>query len=78
MASLIEFIEQVGLENITCQTLHESITSVKNVRGGGSEVSFQTQEITASDFAYKLRKTAFIVWIDADRFDAALKELQGK
>ncbi|WP_436882817.1 hypothetical protein [Enterobacter asburiae] len=78
MASLIEFIEQVGIENTACQVLHECLTSAKSRKGGDTEVSFITREFTPSDMVGKSRKTAFIVWIDADRFDAALKELRDK
>ncbi|HHB7457089.1 TPA: hypothetical protein ACN7NB_002805 [Klebsiella pneumoniae] len=78
MASLIEFIEQIGLKNITCQVLHECLESAKSRKGGNTEVSFVTREFTPSDMVGKPRKTAFIVWMDADKFDAALMELKGK
>lgn len=78
MASLIEFLEAVGLENVTVQPLHQCMTSVSMKKGGGSEVSFMTTEIATSDAFGKLRRTAFIVWMDAEKFDAALEETKGE
>lgn len=78
MASLVEFIERVGLENVTCQVLHECLTSAKSRRGGDTEVSFVTREFTPADMFGKSHKTAFIVWMDASKFDTALTELKGK
>lgn len=78
MASLLEFLEIVGMENITCQPLHECMTAAQMKRGGDTEVKFITREITPSDLAGKMRRTAFIVWMDADKFDAALMEINGK
>lgn len=78
MASIIEFLNEVGLENITCQPLHQCMTGAATRKGGGTEVKFMTDAITPNDIYGKMRKTAFIVWMDADKFDSALKKLQGK
>ncbi|EIW7013794.1 hypothetical protein [Enterobacter bugandensis] len=78
MASLIEFLEAVGLENMTVQTLHQCITGVAMERKGGAKVSFLTNEITPSDAFGEMKRTAFIVWMDAKKFDAALEKTKGK
>lgn len=74
MASLIEFLEAVGLENVTVQPLHQCMTGVSMKRGGGAEVRFLTKEITVSDAFGKMTRTAFIVWMDTEKFDAALEK----
>ena len=78
MASLIEFLEAVGLENVTVQPLHQCITGVAMERKGGAKVSFLTNEITPSDAFGEMKRTAFIVWLDAKKFDAALEKTKGK
>ncbi|EOJ8425719.1 hypothetical protein ACM43E_001052 [Escherichia coli] len=78
MASLIEFLEAVGLENVTVQPLNQCITGVAMERKGGAKVSFLTNEITPSDAFGEMKRTAFIVWMDAKKFDAALEKTKGK
>ena len=78
MASLIEFLEAVGLENVTVKPLHQCITGVAMERKGGAKVSFLTNEITPSDAFGEMKRTAFIVWMDAKKFDAALEKTKGK
>lgn len=77
MASLIEFLTEVGVEDLTCQPLHACMTGSAMRKGGDTEVKFLTREITPADMVGKMRKTAFIVWMDAEKFDAALAKLQG-
>ncbi|WP_395166116.1 hypothetical protein [Klebsiella pneumoniae] len=78
MASLLDFLEAVGTENIACQLIHQCVTAAQIKRGGGTEVKFITCEITPTDLTGKMRRTGFIVWMDADKFDAALMDLEGK
>lgn len=78
MASLLEFLEVVGMESITCQPVHQCITGAQMKKGGETEVRFLTRGITPLDLTGKMRRTGLIVWMDADKFDAALKEINGK
>lgn len=78
MASLIELLEVVGLENVTVQALHECATGATMKKGGDTEVKFITGEITPGDMVGKMCRTALIVWMDAEKFDKALKEIKGK
>lgn len=77
MASLVQFLEAVGLKNVTCQPIHQCVTGAQMRKGGETEVKFMTREITPSDLTGKMRRTGFIVWMDAEKFDAALKGING-
>ncbi|HBQ3059776.1 TPA: hypothetical protein L7V77_001411 [Klebsiella pneumoniae] len=78
MASLKELLETVGMENLTCQIIHQCVVGAQLRRGGVTEVRFHTREITPTDLAGKMHRTGIIVWMDADKFDSALEEIGGK
>lgn len=78
MASLIEFLEAVGLENVTVQPLHQCMDGISMNKNGEAKVTFFTREISPTDVIGKISRTAFIVWMDAENFDAALKKTKGK
>lgn len=76
MASIIEFLEKVGVEKLTCQVLHESMTNANMGKRGETKVTFLTREITPTDLIGEMKKTAFIVWMNSEDFNEALKTIQ--
>ena len=63
--SLVKLLEEVGDDNIEYQTLHSSLTNAKQKKKD-TEVSFLTNQITATDVALGTGKKAIIIWVDSD------------
>lgn len=78
MPRLTELLNEIGDENLSFQTLHQSVTGAAKKRNGDTEVKFVATGIRPGDLYGRLKKTAVIVWMDADKFDAALLSLQNK
>ena len=71
MASISELINQIGDENVTVQALHQCMDSAQYSKGL-TTIKFKTDGLGATDLADN-KKTALIVWVDADQYNTALK-----
>ncbi len=74
MASLSELIEEIGNENVTVQTLHNSMDKA-DYNKGHTKITFGTDGLSPNDLVDN-KKTALIVWVDSDRFDKALSKFK--
>lgn len=70
MASLSELINQIGDENVTVQALHQCMDSAQYNKGL-TTIKFKTDGLGATELADN-KKTALIVWVDADQYNNAL------
>ncbi|EPZ5901326.1 hypothetical protein ACXQF3_001044 [Vibrio fluvialis] len=75
MASLSELIKEIGDENVTVQALHSCMESAQYNKGL-TTIKFKTDGLGATDLVND-KKTALIVWMDADRFNEALAKFKG-
>ncbi len=75
MASLSELIKEIGDENVTVQALHTCMDSAQYNKGRTS-IKFKTDGLGPTDLVDD-KKTALIVWMDADRFNNALAKFKG-
>ena len=76
MASISEFLDRVGIEHLTCQPLHQCMTGATMKKSGVVEIRFLTQELSPTDLMSDPRRTAWIIWMDSDRFNRAVAELR--
>lgn len=82
MASIIQFIEKVGLKNIKAQPLNHAVSGVK-VRENGATLTVETDVITSANLDFfgddislsKLGKSGVILWMDSEKFDEVVSEL---
>jgi len=75
--SLIDLVNTAGEENIGVQPLMPVVTNVRTRRGGGSDVTFQTDGLTPADLIGEPQKIGIVLWFDRDvwaKVQAALKE----
>ncbi len=82
MASIIELLEEIGVDNIGVQALHTCM-SKSDLGSKKSSLTIETDAITTGDAEFiegevKLKKTALICWVDGEKFDAALAKFNGK
>lgn len=82
MASIIQLLEEIGVDNIGVQTLHSSMSGSK-LGAKKSSITIETDAITTANSQFvggevKLDKTAVICWVDGDKFDVALAKLKDK
>lgn len=75
MASLSELIKEIGDDNVTVQALHTCMDSA-SYNKGLTTIKFKTQGLSATDLTLD-KKTALIVWVDADKFNDALEKFKG-
>ncbi|EKO3922817.1 hypothetical protein GCS56_000034 [Vibrio metschnikovii] len=75
MASLTQLISEIGDENVTVQALHQCLDTAKYNKGC-TTITFKTDGLEAMDLADN-KKTALIVWMDADKFNQALAKFKG-
>ena len=61
-------------ENVTVQYLSTALVNIKDKkRTGDTEITFATGEVSADSWL-KGNKTAIIVWVDRDEFNAAISK----
>jgi len=61
-------------ENVTVQYLSTSLVNIKDKKKTqDTEITFATNEVN-TDSWMKGRKTAIIVWVDIDEFNAAISK----
>lgn len=75
MASLTQLLNEIGDENLTVQTLHQCMDSAQ-FNKGLTTIKFKTDGLGAMDLVQN-KKTALIVWVEADKFDQALAKVKG-
>lgn len=76
MAGILKLLETIGEDNLKVQALHtcmEKATYTK--KNNETKVTFLTQE--PGPMALCEKKTALIVWVDADKFNSALAKVRG-
>lgn len=71
---LVGLIAEIGNDSITFQDLRGCITDVET-KGDESEVSFLTNELSATDLIKNSGKRGFVVWVDDDVFTKALSKV---
>ena len=66
--TIIELLEQVGLENVEVQPLLPNVTNINTNRAGVSKITFETKGTNATEIALgKCRKAALIIWIPVEK-----------
>lgn len=80
MASICDLLNEVGCDNIGYQDLGRCITSAKDKkRDKCTEISFCTEETNCNDIMRPIpKKKCLIVWIDIDKYNAALSKVTSK
>lgn len=74
MAKLSEIMQKIE-GNVKVQYLSDSCVAIKDKkRTGDTEITFATTEVNANSWCDD-KKTAIIVWVDKDEYNAAAKEL---
>lgn len=74
MAGIIELLSTIGEDNLKVQSLHTCMETAKyDGKKGETKVTFLTQEPGPMDLCEK--KTALIVWMDSDKFNSTLANL---
>ncbi|HFQ5370476.1 TPA: hypothetical protein ACGVAR_003040 [Vibrio vulnificus] len=78
MASLTQLINEIGDENVTVQALHMCLDTAKYDKGR-TTITFKTNVLGAMGAMDLVdqKKTALIVWMDADKFNQALAKFKG-
>ena len=64
--TLTDMIAVAGEENIGVQPLLPAVTNIKTRRGGGSNVTFQTDGLAPVDLVDEPRKVGIVLWFDRD------------
>lgn len=68
--SLIDMIEAAGgTEEIGVQPLLPAVTNISTRRGGGSNVTFQTDGLTPADLVGEPQKVGIVLWFDRETWD---------
>ncbi|HGF5096711.1 TPA: hypothetical protein ACF373_003854 [Vibrio parahaemolyticus] len=70
MESLTQLLNEIGDENVTVQALHQCMDSAQYNKGR-TTIKFKTDGLGATELADG-KKTALIVWVDADKYNNAL------
>lgn len=66
MSTVLEQLQQIGIENIRLQFLHECVSSM-DLKPEVSRVTFETSEITAENYRSDSMPYGILLWIDNDR-----------
>lgn len=65
---LSELIVAIGDENIVLQNLFECLTASKQVKRGGTELSFLTDQVNTTEIATdRFKKIGLVVWLPKDK-----------
>jgi len=75
--SLTDMIKAAGEENIGVQPLMPAVTNVRTRRGGGSDVTFQTDGLTPADLVVEPRKIGIVLWFDRDVWAKVKAAMEG-
>tara|TARA_R110000851_G_scaffold321887_1_gene487588 strand:- start:1550 stop:1783 length:234 start_codon:yes stop_codon:yes gene_type:complete len=63
--TILDLLDAVGVDNIEYQTLNNSLINAKQKKKN-TELTFATNQITATDVALGTGKRAIIIWVDSD------------
>lgn len=74
---ICDVLLQIGNENVSYQTLGNSMTGIKK-NGDDSEVSFLTTEITPESISCGTKRVGIVVWFDSGDYADAVKNLKSK
>lgn len=72
--TILDLLDAVGVDNIEYQTLHSSLINAKQKKKD-TELTFVTDQITATDVALGTGKRAIIIWVDGDVLSDAYKKV---
>jgi hypothetical protein len=65
--TIIELLAGVGVENVTVQNLLESMTNMRQTKGGTS-ITFMTDQVTAMQIMTDTdERIGIVVWLPKDR-----------
>lgn len=74
---ITELCRRVGDDNIKLQRLFESISNVRTNKRGDTSITFQTNQITATDFVNDNPKmVGFVIWMPKELVGKVRDELQ--
>jgi hypothetical protein len=77
--TIAELVEAVGEKNIRFQLLNKCMTDIKECGRGKankySKVTFETVEMTPTNFMRGDGKVGLILWIDIDRYNNAIESI---
>lgn len=74
--TLIELIQFCGQESVEVQSISNALLNITTNKKGISKVSFETDNLTATDVACPpSRYVGYVVWIPREKFDKAVEEL---
>ncbi len=66
---LSKYITQIGEEKLKCQWIDQSFTDIKTNKKGLTKVTFETNVITANEYAFdlsKMKMRGMVIWIPVD------------
>lgn len=69
--TLTEFLEKIGNENLKIQVLHDSIVSERKTKND-IEITFATENGN-SQILGKSNRVGIVVWMDAEKYNEAIK-----
>lgn len=69
--TLTEFLEKIGNENLKIQVLHDSIVSERKTKND-IEITFATENGN-SQILSKNNRVGIVVWMDAEKYNEAIK-----
>lgn len=73
---IAELIAELGNENINYQVINQSIINIEDKKKtNDTEITFATNELSASDVAFGQGKTGLILWVDADMLEQAVNKI---
>lgn len=75
--SLTDMVKAAGEENIGVQPLMPAVTNVRTRRGGGSDVTFQTDGLTPADLVGEPQKVGIVLWFDRDVWAKVKAAMEG-
>jgi len=72
MSTLIDLINKVGQENITCQWVQDSLLESKTNKKGVTKITFETDAITTNELMFggeKAKKRGLVIWLPVDKIN---------
>ncbi len=74
---LVELLAEIGNSNIEYQYLRDSILNADQ-RGSECDITFVTQNLSATDLVNGEGKAALVLWVNQDELIAAHKKVTGQ
>lgn len=71
--SLIDIINKVGLENITCQWIDQSLVNSSTNKKVVTKLTVETNAVTTNEFMFngeKMKRRGLIIWMPVDKLNS--------